>query len=117
MSLRRSPRLTPAALAARRANAQKSTGPRTPLGKQRSAANLLRTRPGRPADFWERSLSRAVIDEYLARRDARDTVLPDYGEQTVLAAASDLVRAMRTAAELGLRPRRRQSRRRLEVSS
>lgn len=39
--LRRSPRLTPAALAARRANALKSTGPRTERGKARVALNPL----------------------------------------------------------------------------
>ena len=40
--LRRSPRLTPAALAARRANALKSTGPRTERGKARVALNPLK---------------------------------------------------------------------------
>jgi hypothetical protein len=39
--LRRSPRLTPASLAARRANARKSTGPRTEQGKARAALNSL----------------------------------------------------------------------------
>ena len=51
MSLRRSPRRSAAFLAANRANAQKSTGPRTAPGKQRSAANLRdfrgRSRPDR----------------------------------------------------------------------
>lgn len=42
MSLRRSPKLTPAALAARRANALKSTGPRTARGQARSCLNALR---------------------------------------------------------------------------
>ncbi|HUI43362.1 MAG TPA: hypothetical protein VL523_15465 [Terriglobia bacterium] len=42
MSLRRSPRLTPASLAARRANALKSTGPRSERGKARSCLNALR---------------------------------------------------------------------------
>ena len=41
MPLRRSPVLTPAALAARRANARKSTGPRTAQGKARSCLNAL----------------------------------------------------------------------------
>ena len=40
--LRRSPRLTPASLAARRANALKSTGPRTARGKAWSSLNALR---------------------------------------------------------------------------
>ncbi|HEV3278449.1 MAG TPA: hypothetical protein VG860_16650 [Terriglobia bacterium] len=42
MPLRRSPLLTPAALAARRSNALKSTGPRTPRGKAWSCLNALR---------------------------------------------------------------------------
>ena len=41
MALRRSPLLTPASLAARRANALKSTGPRTERGKQRTRLNRL----------------------------------------------------------------------------
>jgi hypothetical protein len=42
MSLRKSPTRTPALLAANRANAQKSTGPRTPEGKNRVALSALR---------------------------------------------------------------------------
>ena len=42
MSLRKSPARTPASLAANRANAQKSTGPRTPEGKARVALDALR---------------------------------------------------------------------------
>ena len=42
MSIRRSPRLTPGSLAARRANALKSTGPRTPCGKARVSLNALK---------------------------------------------------------------------------
>lgn len=42
MPLLRKYRLTAAGLAARRRNAQKSTGPRTPLGKRRSALNSLK---------------------------------------------------------------------------
>jgi hypothetical protein len=42
MSLRKSPARTPAFLAANRANAAKSTGPRTPAGKRASAMNALR---------------------------------------------------------------------------
>ncbi len=43
MSLRRSPTLTPALLAANRNNAKKSTGPRTARGKASSRWNGLRT--------------------------------------------------------------------------
>jgi hypothetical protein len=42
MSLRKSPTLTPARLAANRRNAQKSTGPRTAWGKSWSRLNGLR---------------------------------------------------------------------------
>ena len=42
MSLRKSPTLTPALLAANRRNAKKSTGPRTPRGKAWSCLNSLR---------------------------------------------------------------------------
>ena len=43
MSLRKSPTLTPARLAANRRSAQKSTGPRTARGKAWSRLNGLRT--------------------------------------------------------------------------
>jgi len=42
MSLRKSPRVTPAMLAANRANAKKSTGPRTSAGKARVRLNPLK---------------------------------------------------------------------------
>jgi hypothetical protein len=42
MSLRKSPCLTPASLAARRANALKPTGPPTERGKARVALNALK---------------------------------------------------------------------------
>ena len=42
MSLRKSPQLTPEMLAARRRNAQHSTGPRTAAGKQNSKLNALK---------------------------------------------------------------------------
>jgi hypothetical protein len=43
MSLRKSPTLTPALLAACRRNAKKSTGPRTAQGKAQARMNALRT--------------------------------------------------------------------------
>ena len=42
MSLRKSPQITPALLAANRRNAQRSTGPRTAAGKQNSKFNSLK---------------------------------------------------------------------------
>ena len=41
MSLRKSPQLTPALLAAARSNAQHSTGPRSAAAKQNSRLNAL----------------------------------------------------------------------------
>jgi hypothetical protein len=57
VSLRRSPQLTPASLAARRANARKSTGPRTEHGKARVALNPLKL--GRYAIELPERLARA----------------------------------------------------------
>ena len=61
MPLRRSPALTPGSLAARRANALKSTGPRSPRGKARVSLNALKHGramgpAGRAARFRERLL-------------------------------------------------------------
>ncbi len=42
MSLRKSPRITPALLAANRANARKCTAPRTARGKGRTVLNALK---------------------------------------------------------------------------
>jgi hypothetical protein len=57
MSLRKSPCPTPASLAARRANALKSTGPRTACGKARVALNALKH--GRRAVGLRERLARA----------------------------------------------------------
>jgi hypothetical protein len=61
MCLRHSPRLTPASLAARRANALKSTGPRTACGKARVALNPLKH--GRRAVALREKLARAGYRE------------------------------------------------------
>jgi hypothetical protein len=61
MSLRHSPCLTPASLAARRANALKSTGPRTECGKARVALNPLKH--GRRAVALQERLARAGYRE------------------------------------------------------
>ena len=70
MSLRRSPRLTPVFLAANRANAQKSTGPRTAPGKQRSARDAFRTGSRTSTTFWTRGMPHREVAEFqcLARR-------------------------------------------------
>jgi hypothetical protein len=54
MSLRKSPRMTPARLAANRLSAKKSTGPRTLQGKQRSAMNAFKS------GLWSRSFRRVL---------------------------------------------------------
>jgi hypothetical protein len=57
MSLRRPPTVTPALLAANRANARKSTGPRTVEGKDRIVLNALKE--GRHARDFGDNLRRA----------------------------------------------------------
>ncbi len=61
MSLRKLPCLTPASLAARRANALKSTGPRTESGKARVALNALKH--GQRAVALRQRLARAGYRE------------------------------------------------------
>jgi hypothetical protein len=61
LHLCRSPKLTPARLAACRANARKSTGPRTAAGKARSSLDALKH--GRYARCLARSLERARENE------------------------------------------------------
>jgi len=59
MSLRKSPRMTPALLQALRLNARKSTGPRTAQGKSQSRMNALRS--GRYSPVYKQ-LSEAIED-------------------------------------------------------
>lgn len=104
MSLRRSPRRTPAFLAANRANAQESTGPRTALGKQRSAANALRTGKRASPAFWTRGVSHRELAEYYALRDAIDRALSAGTEgQKRVGQITALVWAVRRYAERYLR--------------
>jgi len=70
MSLRRSPRRTEAFLAANRANAQKSTGPRTALGKAAFRRQCLRTGERASSAFWPRVLSHSELAEFHALRQA-----------------------------------------------
>lgn len=65
MRLRRSPLLTPRSLAARRANALKSTGPRTSCGKARVSLNALKEdRSMGPAGCAPRFRSRLLRASY-----------------------------------------------------
>lgn len=70
--LRRSPRLTPSLLAANRANALKSTGPRTARGKRKSSANAFRNGRRTSPRLWLRTLSRRELADVLAFRAALD---------------------------------------------
>jgi len=104
MSLRRSPRRTSAFLAANRANAQKSTGPRTALGKQRSAANAFRNGNRSSAVFWTRGLSHRELAEFEALRDALDRALDAGSEgQKLVGWATAMVWSVRRNAERQLR--------------
>ena len=114
MSLRRSPRRTAAFLAANRANAQKSTGPRTALGKQASAANGFRARTA--PDLWQLSLLPRNLDEVLAGRPIPpEVVLFNHPVRERWEARSEIVREIRRVRERLLRWRRREARRRQEV--
>jgi hypothetical protein len=64
MSLRRSPARTPRLLAADRANAQKSTGPRTPEGKNRVALSALRNGVDGPDFLSTLGKSSRALEEY-----------------------------------------------------
>ena len=104
VSLRRSPRRTPVSLAANRANAQKSTGPRTALGKKRSAANALRTGKRASPAFWPPVLSRSELAQFHALRDVIErAVSADGKNQNVAGKAVRLVWSVRRYAERFLR--------------
>lgn len=109
MSLRRSPRRTAAFLTANRANAQKSTGPHTAPGKQRSAAHALRTGKRASPAFWRRVLSHSELAGFHALRDAIGRAVSAGGEnqnsesQKQVGAATRLVWSVRRYAERYLR--------------
>ena len=73
MPLRKSPVRTPALLAANRANAQKSTGPRTPQGKARVSFNAFKhgRYAARPEELAERLLRAGCHREAALHRQVR----------------------------------------------
>jgi len=73
MPLRKSPVRTPALLAANRANAQKSTGPRTPQGKARVSFNAFKhgRYAARPEELAERLLRAGCHREAALYRQVR----------------------------------------------
>ena len=84
MPLRRSPQLTPGSLAARRANALKSTGPRTACGKARVSLNALKhgraMGPARhPARFRERLLKAGYPRQEALYGDLRSRLAQAFG--------------------------------------
>ena len=85
MSLRRSPKLTAALLAANRRNAQRSTGPRTAGGKTRARLNSLRHGRRSPlyASFWSALRQnpknvRSVTQTLLRPEEARHPLFARY---------------------------------------
>jgi hypothetical protein len=86
MSLRKSPKLTAALLAANRQNAQKSTGPRTARGKTRARLNGLRHGRRSPlfvsfrSALWENppNKSRSVSERLLRLEEARHPLFAYY---------------------------------------
>src|SRR5580698_4737644 len=108
MSLRHSPRLTPAALAARRANARKSTGPRTEPGKARVALNGLKH--GRYAVDLAEKLARAHYAESEARWHAiRDRIAQIFGPVLAISLTRDQIPKYRQKAMSKGKPRDRKS--------
>ena len=73
MSLRKTPLRSPAFLAANRANAQKSTGPRTPQGKARVSFNSFKhgRYAARPEELAERLLRGGCHREAALYRQVR----------------------------------------------
>jgi hypothetical protein len=81
MPLRKSPVRTAALFAANRANAQKSTGPRTTWGKRRSALNALRHgRRARLSVCWVPQAGREAYAFWRLLAELRAAILPLAGE-------------------------------------
>jgi hypothetical protein len=87
MPIRRSPFLTPRSIAARRANAQKSTGPRTPAGKARVSLNALKHGrsmgpAGRAPRFRERLLRAGYPYQEALYGDLRSCLAEAFGARS-----------------------------------
>ena len=90
MPLRKSP-MTPARLAANRRNAQKSTGPRTPLGKSRSRLNGLRS-GGRSRLYSDLLLALLDAPPGAVARTARAALTPAQAAHPLLAELAEIFR-------------------------
>ena len=99
MSLRKSPRRTRALLAANRRNSHKSTGPRSQMGKWRSAGNAVRhyrrTRPSSCIPMEDREI-RAFEDFSFKLREAIIPADNAAGTETVLMKAALVWRVKRS---------------------
>jgi hypothetical protein len=98
MSLRKSPTLTPARLAANRRSAQKSTGPRTARGKAWSRMNGLRT--GSRSTVY-RELFEALLDAPPGGIDAVAGVIltPEQASHPLFASLVDQAREVEREVE------------------
>jgi hypothetical protein len=107
MSLRKRPTVTPAMLAANRANAQKSTGPRTAQGRSRIVLNALKH--GRHAGSFRENLLRAkskddaelfqwILDQVHSAFEFRDPWQAEQLAQQVWSALGQQERQVHAAA-------------------
>jgi hypothetical protein len=91
MSLRKSPTLTPARLAANRRNARKSTGPRTARGKAQSRMNGLRNGDHSPA-FIDLLYALLTAPPGRVNATARAVLTPEQAAHPVFAGMVDIAR-------------------------
>ena len=99
MSLRKPPVSTPALLAARRRNAQKSTGPRTARGKAWSRLNGLRT-GWRSPTYRQLWLALAGAPPCAVTRTARAILTPELAAHPVFEEVVNLFRRGETKVVL-----------------
>jgi len=105
MSLRKSPRMTPAGLEANRRNAQHSTGPRTARGKAQSRLNSLRT-GDRSRIYHQIMLALLNAPPCAVDRTARAVMTPEQAAHPLLAELVDIFRQAEIEIVLDSRERR-----------
>ena len=91
MSLRKSPTMTPALLAANRRNAQRSTGPRTERGKRQSRMNGLR-KGGRSPMYRDLLLALHYAPPGAIEETARAVLTPEQAAHPLFAASVEIAR-------------------------
>ena len=109
MSLRKSPTMTPARLAANRASAKKSTGPRTARGKAQSRMNGLRN--GSRSRFYQQ-LWRSLFEAPPCSVDriARAVLTPELAKNPMFARVVDMFRQAEIEVVLEVRADRERAR-------